>query len=131
MANEIQINLKFKVDDNNYQVNENISNYRETHSAYNTADGAAGVQLCGTTAEALAGVADMGNAGWGFFRNLTTTAKSSTAYIEIGSDAAVANPVARLHYGQPALLPLATKTLYVKATGSQYLRWVIDAYTTS
>lgn len=87
----------------------------------------AGVQDIGTAAHELVALgADLGTAGYAFFRNL-----DAANYVELGIDVPAATAfasLAKLKFGDVALVPLATKTVYAKAnTAAVKLEfWVLE-----
>ena len=80
------------------------------------------IQEIGTSAENLTVVADIGSNGWGFFKNL-----HSSASIEIGVDvSATFYPFVKLLAGEFALIPLADSiTVQGKASATADLEYAI------
>lgn len=114
MSNEIKATVSLNINDG--------SNYRVTiqpntvNADLSSTVAAGGVQTVGTTAELLA-IGDVSTAGWTFFQNLSTV---TGAYVDIGGGSTSSfTPVMRLYPGEPALAPLASTTIVVRASTSQ------------
>lgn len=119
MADEITTYIGFSVLKGLFDKNFPIKSVQFDWTGTNYSEN---VQSIGTSAEALDVSADIGTAGIGFFYNLDDAV---TITISTASDGT--NPLISLAPGQMALLPLATKTIYAKAStsGGPDLQYVI------
>ena len=120
MANEIQITTRLKLSKGGATLDRNGGTVNATMAgdAYTC-----GVQQIGTGAhEALSLSADIGTAGWAYFKNL-----DATNYVEIGIDSTgTFVPFARLKAGEACVLRLATNAPYAKAnTGAVNLEYAV------
>jgi hypothetical protein len=107
MANEITVSARLKVAK---------ATLKEDRSETDTFDmsgqkSGGGIQVIGTTYEAVTLPADLGTAGYAFFMN-----HSTANYLEIGLEVAAAFVAfAKLKPGEFALVRLATSSIYARA----------------
>jgi hypothetical protein len=114
MANEIRVTARLQATKGNLTMDRNVQSLARdmTGTALSV-----NVQNIATTAEgdALVTAAGVATAKWAFFRNLDGT---NTVTIGPREGGGTYIPVISLAPGDVALLPLATKTLYAKASAS-------------
>lgn len=114
MANEISATVSLVINDGtNYKVTIQPGTIQATLT-----DKAAGsgVQTVGTAAEVI-DLGDVGTAGWSYFRNLSST---TGEYVDIGVGSTSSfSPCIRLYPGEVSLAPMATTSLFARASTSQ------------
>jgi len=104
MANEITVTIQLDV------VKSPISDQiRKSNLRFDlaTAVKSGGIQVVGTTAEAIGISADVATKGWAYFRNV-----DSTNYVVLSTASDGTTPFAKLMPGELALIPLGSGTIY-------------------
>jgi hypothetical protein len=107
MANEITVSARLKVAKSSVEMDRNET---DTFDMSGTKVGG-GIQVVGTTYEAVSLPADIGTAGYAWFKN-----HSTANYLELGLEVAAAfYAFAKLEPGEFGVIRLATNSIFARA----------------